>query len=60
LEMELALRLHSGQVMKQTAALNLGILGLNESFVQINEIKDCFSDLFFCIFSLIIIIENRS
>jgi hypothetical protein len=24
--------------MKQTAALSLGILGLNESFVQLNEI----------------------
>ena len=38
LEMKLALRLRSGQAMKQTAAASLGILGLNEDFVQLNEI----------------------
>jgi hypothetical protein len=26
--------------MKQTAALGLGILGINESFVKLNEIMD--------------------
>jgi hypothetical protein len=38
LEMKLALRLRSGQAMKQTAAVSIGILGLNEDFVQMNEI----------------------
>jgi hypothetical protein len=38
LEMKLALRLRSGQAMKQTAAVSIGILGLNVNFVQLNEI----------------------
>ena len=43
--MKLTLRLPSGQAMKQTnpssalrMTVSLGILGLNEDFVQVNEI----------------------
>jgi hypothetical protein len=36
--MKLVLRLRSGQVVKQTAAVSLEILGLNDDFVQMNEL----------------------
>lgn len=35
---KLILRFNSGQVMKQTALLMLGILGLGVVFVQLNEV----------------------
>lgn len=48
LETKLALRQRSGQAMKQTnlssalrMTVSLGILALNEGFVQLNEIMDC-------------------
>ena len=54
--MKLALRLRSGQAMKQTnpssalrVTVSLGTLGLNEDFVQMNEIMKIFTEIIYLI-----------